>query len=177
MKNSSHTKVVKRDFFQEKSCHYKIWWRENPNKYCPWHFKWSPTQKTFADSYIQLEAGLTALKHDLSGLKKQCRIWFSKAEAIRGLLERCNDEFSCYINDTGLKPESEGNSEPTPAHLSSREYQVFMLLVQGRKIKEVAEHLGISANTASTYRTRIMKKLGFSSLSELIHYAMRFGLS
>lgn len=38
-------------------------------------------KKTFADSYIQLEAGLTALKHDLSGLKKQCRIWFFQSRS------------------------------------------------------------------------------------------------
>lgn len=133
-------------------------------------------KKSFASSYIQLEAGLNALKHDLFGLRHSLESGFSRAEAIRGLLEKCNDEFSSYIKETGLKSDLVQNNEKSPAKLSSREYQVLMLLVQGRRIKEIAEHLDISANTASTYRSRIMKKLNISSLSDLIHYAMRFGL-
>ncbi len=65
-----------------------------------------------------------------------------------------------------------------PAHesLSNREYQVLVLLVQGRSVSEIAEQLALSANTISTYRGRIFEKLGIRTLVDLVTYANRHGL-
>ncbi|MCB2206791.1 MAG: response regulator transcription factor [Bacteroidetes bacterium] len=57
--------------------------------------------------------------------------------------------------------------------LSEREYQVFSLLARGDTTVEIAEELHISPKTVSTYRDRIMEKMGMSRNSELIHYAIK----
>ena len=57
--------------------------------------------------------------------------------------------------------------------LSEREYQVFNLLAKGDTTTEIAEELHISPKTVSTYRDRIMEKMGMSRNSELIHYALK----
>jgi DNA-binding NarL/FixJ family response regulator len=57
--------------------------------------------------------------------------------------------------------------------LSDREYQVLRLLGTGRTISDIARDLGLSVKTISTYRTRVLAKLGMSSNSELMRYAIQ----
>ena len=57
--------------------------------------------------------------------------------------------------------------------LSEREFQVFRMIIRGYKTSEIAEELHISAKTVSTYRNRIMDKMGMARNSELIHYAIK----
>jgi len=60
--------------------------------------------------------------------------------------------------------------------LSEREYQVFHLIVQGYRTSEAAQELNISPKTISTYRDRIMEKMGMTRNSELIRYALTHNL-
>lgn len=57
--------------------------------------------------------------------------------------------------------------------LSIRETEVLQLLVEGKSNKEVAVILGISTRTVENHRAQIMRKLGCSSLSDLVRYAIR----
>jgi two-component system, NarL family, invasion response regulator UvrY len=61
--------------------------------------------------------------------------------------------------------------------LSDREFDVLRGLGTGRSVKEVAESLGLSPKTVSTYRTRLMEKLGFATNSDLVRYCAEHGLS
>ena len=71
-----------------------------------------------------------------------------------------------------------GRDPTRPPHelLSSREFQVFKLLVAGRCVKEIAAELSLSVKTVSTYRSRILDKLGVRNEVELVHYAHEHGL-
>ncbi len=60
--------------------------------------------------------------------------------------------------------------------LSEREREVFMLLAQGLTNQQIAEKLVLSPSTVQTYRARIMEKLGFHNIADLIRYAIRHGL-
>jgi len=60
--------------------------------------------------------------------------------------------------------------------LSTRERQVLVALVTGHSVMEIAEELQLAPNTVSTYKGRLMEKLGQASLSDLVRYAMRHGL-
>lgn len=60
--------------------------------------------------------------------------------------------------------------------LSDRELQIMKLFAQGKGLTEIAAELGISLKTVSTYKTRLMKKMDFSSNSELVIYAAEYGL-
>lgn len=64
-----------------------------------------------------------------------------------------------------------------PLHqLSSREFEVFRLLAEGKKVEEVAEMLKISQKTVANYYTMIKQKLGVSSPIEMVRLAMKHGL-
>jgi len=66
--------------------------------------------------------------------------------------------------------------EQTPVNpletLSSREYEVFSLLSEGLAYKEIAQKMGLSPKTVSTYRSRILEKLSLSNTNQLIQYAL-----
>ncbi|MDS4022541.1 MAG: response regulator transcription factor [Candidatus Competibacter sp.] len=61
--------------------------------------------------------------------------------------------------------------------LSDREIEVLRLLARGRRAREIAEILAISAKTVETYRGRIMLKLGIDNLAELVKFAIRAGIT
>jgi len=56
--------------------------------------------------------------------------------------------------------------------LSNREYALLRLLVAGNPAKIIARELSVSPQTISTHRTRMLKKLGLRSTTELIRYAI-----
>ncbi len=56
--------------------------------------------------------------------------------------------------------------------LTRRERQVFDCLVEGAQNKMIARQLAISPRTVEVHRSRIMKKLDASSLSEIVHLAL-----
>lgn len=56
--------------------------------------------------------------------------------------------------------------------LSDREYQVLRMIGRGRTVSEIADDLGLSVKTVSTYRARILEKLGLRTSAELIRYAL-----
>lgn len=68
--------------------------------------------------------------------------------------------------------------EEKPLHerLSDREFQVLRMLASGQSIAEIADQLTLSANTISTHKHRLMRKLGVDNNAELIQYAMKAGI-
>jgi len=62
-----------------------------------------------------------------------------------------------------------------PPHelLSNREFQVLRQIASGRTVSEIARELSLSVRTVSTYRTRILEKMGLKTNAELTHYAFQ----
>jgi DNA-binding NarL/FixJ family response regulator len=56
--------------------------------------------------------------------------------------------------------------------LSNREYQVMLMLASGKSVGEVADDLCLSVKTVSTYRPRVMDKMGMRRNAELTFYAV-----
>jgi DNA-binding NarL/FixJ family response regulator len=69
-------------------------------------------------------------------------------------------------------------SEERPPHeqLSNREYRVLCCLGAGKSIKEIAATLSLSPKTVSTYRARLLQKMGLKTTADLIRYAVEHGL-
>lgn len=57
--------------------------------------------------------------------------------------------------------------------LSSREYQVFSMLVDGVRAKEIAARLVLSPKTVDTYRASLMKKLDIHDVPGLVKFAIQ----
>jgi two-component system, NarL family, invasion response regulator UvrY len=56
--------------------------------------------------------------------------------------------------------------------LSAREFEILRLIASGKTVKEMADELDLSSNTISTYRTRILQKMGMKTNAQLTHYAI-----
>lgn len=67
-------------------------------------------------------------------------------------------------------------STPTHESLSDREYQIMWMIVSGKALTQIGQELGLSPNTISTYRARILRKMGMKSNAELLHYAIQHHL-
>ena len=57
-------------------------------------------------------------------------------------------------------------------YLSDREFQVMVLVASGKSIVEISKELSLSDKTISTYRTRILAKMGMHSNAEIIYYSI-----
>jgi len=62
------------------------------------------------------------------------------------------------------------------ATLSKREYEVFSMLVDGVRPKDIAKSLEISPKTVDTYRANIMRKLEIDSIAGLVRFAIQRNL-
>lgn len=62
--------------------------------------------------------------------------------------------------------------QPRHAALSDREFQVMRMLAAGKTPTEIASDLVLSVKTVSTYRARILDKMGFTNTAEIMRYAI-----
>lgn len=60
--------------------------------------------------------------------------------------------------------------------LSEREYEIFLLLSKGMGVNDIANQLGISNKTVSTHKVRLMEKMNFSNISDLVRYAVSYNV-
>jgi DNA-binding NarL/FixJ family response regulator len=70
-----------------------------------------------------------------------------------------------------------GVDRPPHYSLSDREFEVMRLISNGRTVGEIAGLLDLSDKTVSTYRARILEKMGMKTNAEIIHYAIRNNLA
>jgi two-component system invasion response regulator UvrY len=66
-----------------------------------------------------------------------------------------------------------GIEKPPHETLSAREYEVMRKIASGKTVTEIARELFLSPKTISTYRTRILEKMGIKNNAELIRYAIK----
>lgn len=66
-----------------------------------------------------------------------------------------------------------GSDRPPHETLSDREFEVMCLMASGKSITEIAELLSLSDKTISTYRARLLEKIGIHTNAELVRYALQ----
>lgn len=99
----------------------------------------------------------------------------SRAELMRAINKVINGEM--YVSP-GLAEKlvadlERGTDRPPHEILSDREFEVLGLIGSGKTVSEIAEILSLSVGTISTYRMRILDKMGMKTNAELTHYAIR----
>jgi len=60
--------------------------------------------------------------------------------------------------------------------LSDREYQVLRMIASGLTVSQISARLTLSVKTISTYRARVLEKMGMKTTAELMHYGIQHGL-
>ena len=63
-------------------------------------------------------------------------------------------------------------NQPRIVVLSDRELHVLRRTASGKTVKQIAAELSLSPKTISTYRSRILTKLGLESQAEAVQYAI-----
>jgi DNA-binding NarL/FixJ family response regulator len=69
-----------------------------------------------------------------------------------------------------------GSDRPPHEALSAREFEVLRLIGSGQTVGDIAELLGLSDKTVSTYRARLLEKMKFRTNAELVRYWVEHGL-
>ena len=70
----------------------------------------------------------------------------------------------------------EGGPRAPHEGLSDREFEVLRALGSGMAVKDVAAQLNLSAKTISTYRARLLEKMGLKSRADLVRYVVEHDL-
>ncbi len=78
------------------------------------------------------------------------------------------------IEDYLHRAQARGRGSDTEL-LTAREREVLQLLAEGKSNRDIADELSISIKTVETHRANMMTKLGLSSKTELVKYALRKG--
>ena len=76
-----------------------------------------------------------------------------------------------YLKQQTVKPKRTGYDS-----LSEREQRVFLLMVEGKSTKEIAEILCLSPKTVEKHRSNVMKKLELHNLVDMTKYAVKIGI-
>ncbi len=103
----------------------------------------------------------------------------SAPEALVGAIERVlagGRYIGPGLAETLANTLQAGVDPATPLGLSHREFQVLCRLGAGRSVGEIADEMSLSVKTVSTYRTRLLAKLGLRTTAELIRYAIEYDL-
>jgi len=105
----------------------------------------------------------------------------SPPEVLRAALRRVSEggryldpELSESLYQLLLDPECDDASGYSG--LTPREQEIFRLLAESLSAEQIARKLFISKKTAENHRFRIMQKLGFASIAELVSYADELGV-
>jgi len=77
----------------------------------------------------------------------------------------------------GRQDQSDSGAEDClPTSLSDRETEIVRLMALGNTTNEIAQQLSLSVHTIYTHRKNILRKLGLSSATDVVRYAIRTGL-
>ena len=98
----------------------------------------------------------------------------SSPDELLAALEQILSSNRPYVPESlAVDPQADGD-QPQDAFetLSPREFQVFTLMVEGVRAKEIAARLQLSPKTVDTYRSNLMRKLDIHDLARLVKFAI-----
>ena len=122
--------------------------------------------------YDEEEFAVRTLRAGAAGYVTKKAASTDLAEAVRRV--RAGGRYVSAAVAEKLADEVQRGAALTPhERLSDREYQVFRLLGIGKSVTQAAEELSLSVQTISTYRARILEKMGMSSNADLVEYVFR----
>jgi len=112
-----------------------------------------------------------AMKHGASGYLMKGMPVDDLRQAIQTIVKG-----GSYVSDALVDTEGPRSSFDGWPSLSARELEVLVLLAKGRSASQVATQLKLSVKTVSSYRVRLLGKLGLRTTADLIRYAVDHSL-
>ena len=115
---------------------------------------------------------LRAIANGASGyLHKNCNP-SQLTEAVEKVMKGGKYVSDCVATDLLFNLELK-RDEPAHCRLSDREFEIMLMIAAGKSLSGIAAELALSVKTVSTYRTRLLQKLGMHTNAELIRYALK----
>ncbi len=127
-------------------------------------------------AYPEMQYGLNVLRAGASGFVSKSTDDAELCRAIRAAVRggRYVSPELAELLVSGIQGGAPG--EPRHSVLSEREFQIFCKLAEGRSVSEIAGKLFLSVKTVSTYRTRILEKMGMKTNADITYYAIKNNL-
>jgi len=133
-------------------------------------------------SKILITSGLSERQFAAHALRLGAKGYLNKRSGPAELMKAVHSILAGgeYISDDLAKAfaaeKERKRNAPPHWQLSTREFQIFCKLAAGRSTSSMAQELGLSSKTVSTYRGRIFQKMKFHANADLVTYAIRNGL-
>lgn len=121
------------------------------------------------------EFGERMLKSGAWGFLPKCSTMSeleTAVQRVRSGKKYISPDLAAKLMESAIHPMPETPHEA----LSARELEVLRLIGAGDAVSEIAARLSISVKTVSTYRTRMLEKLGLRNTAGLIRYVLKHGL-
>ena len=125
--------------------------------------------------YPEEQYGVRLIREGISGYVNKGAAPEELVQAVRRVVSGGRYVSQALAERLALEvgPSASGNSINP---LSNRELEVITGISMGYPLTEIADRLALSRKTVSTYRSRILAKLGLSSNAEMVQYALNSGL-
>lgn len=122
--------------------------------------------------YPEEQFALRVMKSGASGYIRKDSAPEELVDAVKEILEGKKYISPTVMNILSDNVNKDGKAELSEV-LSDREYEIFMLIAQGKTVSEIAEILSLSVKTVSTHRTHILEKTKLKNNAEIVMYAVR----
>jgi DNA-binding NarL/FixJ family response regulator len=126
-------------------------------------------------AYPEMQYGLNVLRAGASGFVSKTADDAELCRAIRAAV-RGGRYVSPELAEVLVSGIHGAPGEPRHSVLSEREFQIFCKLAEGKSVSEIAAKLFLSVKTVSTYRTRILEKMGMKTNADITYYAIKNNL-
>ncbi|HTV51342.1 MAG TPA: response regulator transcription factor [Steroidobacteraceae bacterium] len=123
-------------------------------------------------AYPEMQYGLNVLRAGASGFVSKTADDAELCRAIRAAV-RGGRYVSPELAEVLVSGMQGVPGEPRHSVLSEREFQIFCKLAEGKSVSEIAAKLFLSVKTVSTYRTRILEKMGMRTNADITYYAIK----
>ena len=133
--------------------------------------KWKDVNVLMLSIHPQKQYAIRALKLGASGYLTKDTAFYELLAAVKKIAAggkyislALAENFALYIDN-----EADAHKHDV---LSNREFEIMIMLANGKSLQEIGDELFISNKTVSTYRTRVMKKMELNVNTDLTKYCM-----
>src|SRR5688572_13960506 len=127
-------------------------------------------------SYPEDQYAIRTLKAGASGYLSKETAPEELVKAVERVLQGRKYISSSIAEKMAENLEQGGERKTGYESLSDREFDVFKLIAAGKPVSEIAEQLSLSVTTVSTYRARILVKMGMKTNAEITMYCLQNNL-
>lgn len=122
--------------------------------------------------YPEEEFAIRVLKSGAQGYVHKRQV----SEKLLDAVDRIMDNkyyVANHLTDQLINTIKGDSEEQVHQQLTDREYELMLMLAEGKEVKEIAHKLHLSEKTVGAHRRNILRKMGMKNVVELAIYAVK----